>query len=76
MIEAHEILVELKDFRKDVNSHILETRDRLIILEERTKVVESFPNRLQALEQFRWKILGGVTVISGACAYIFRHIGL
>jgi hypothetical protein len=76
MIEAHEILVELKDFRKDVNSHILETRDRLIILEERTKVVENIPNRLQALEQFRWKILGGVTVISGACAYIFRHIGL
>jgi hypothetical protein len=76
MIEAHEILVELKDFRKDVTEHIQETRDRLIILEERTKVVETFPTRLQALEQFRWKILGGVTVISGACAYIFRHIGL
>jgi hypothetical protein len=76
MIEAHEILVELKDFRKDVTEHIQETRDRLIILEERTKVVENIPNRLQALEQFRWKILGGVTVISGACAYIFRHIGL
>ena len=76
MIEAQEILVELREFRKDVNSHITETRDRLIILEERTKAVESLPTRLQALEQFRWKILGGITVISGACAYIFRHIGL
>jgi hypothetical protein len=75
-LEQHQntlILLEVKELRADVKSHILETRDRLMKLETQFDTV---PNRVTALESFRWKILGGVTVISAACAYIFRHIGL
>jgi len=75
--DQFEILLDnFKEVKQDLKLHIVDSRDRLMKIETRMDSFDDLSPRLRQLESFRWKLLGGVTVISGACAYIFRHIGL
>jgi hypothetical protein len=66
-----DILAEIKDFRKDFESHKADSRDRLMRIETLTS---DLPRRVSALERIKWQLLGGASVVSAACAFIFRHI--
>jgi hypothetical protein len=76
MHQSELILHEIRELSGDLKDHVKDSRDRLMKIETRMETFDEVSPRLAALESFRWKILGGVAVISAACAYIFRHVGL
>lgn len=71
MTREQEILNKFEEHNKVVQAYILDSTSRLVRIET---IVEDIPKRVTALERFKWQLLGGVAVISGACSFIFRHI--
>lgn len=65
-----ETLELLKEHRRDVMAHMLDTRDRLTKIETQ---LSDIPKRVNALERFKWQLSGALVIISTALSYFFRH---
>ena len=67
-------LEELKEHRQEYAIFVQEIRDRLKTLETIHATVNAeLPRRVSALEQFRWKLVGGLLAASTAIAWVIER---